>query len=176
MTCSDVEILLAEYVDGILRYEVRSAVETHLASCAACRELAGDASSAVAFLERVPSVEAPPELTTRILFEISNGPSRAMLRPSLVKRVFGRILGGWLEPLWQPRFAMGMATTALFFGALIHVDPAHAWTAAQNRLDRTWERSVKYYENMRLVFEIQARLDEWANQTPAPAQQKRENQ
>jgi anti-sigma factor RsiW len=178
MTCSDIEILLAEYIDGTLAPDVRSTLENHLASCADCRELARDASGAVAFLERTAAVDAPPELVTRILFEISNGPSHSAVRPSLPRRLFGRLFGGWLEPVLQPRLMMGMAMTVLFiFGMLgrarqltpSDLDPVKVWTAAENRISRTWERGVKYYENMRLVFEIQSRLKEWNDEAPDAA-------
>ena len=58
MNCPDVEILLAEYVDGTLRREARVAVKEHLESCLACRDLAHDAAGAVAFIERASRVEA----------------------------------------------------------------------------------------------------------------------
>jgi anti-sigma factor RsiW len=174
MTCPDVEILLAEYVDGTLRADVAVSVEKHLASCALCRELAQDASSAVAFIERAASVEAPPELVTRILFEVSNGPSHSVVKPSLSRRLFGRVFGGWIEPILQPRMMMGMATTVLFFGMLLHarqltpsdLNPSKMWVATTNRISRTWERGVKYYQNMRLVFEIESRLSEWTQEAP----------
>jgi len=51
VNCADVEILLADYVDGTLRAEERFALEAHLAGCAVCAELARDASAAVAFME-----------------------------------------------------------------------------------------------------------------------------
>jgi anti-sigma factor RsiW len=82
MTCADLEILLADYVDGTLHGEQKSAVESHLAQCDGCAELARDASGAVAFMERASNVEAPPELVTRILYEITDGPSRAQIKPS----------------------------------------------------------------------------------------------
>jgi anti-sigma factor RsiW len=178
MTCSDIEILLAEYIDGTLPAEVKSTLESHLAACADCRELARDASGAVAFLERTAAVEAPPELVTRILFEVSSGPSHSAVKPSLPRRVFGRFFGGWLEPVLQPRMMMGMAMTALFFFGMLgrtrqltaaDLDPVKVWTAAENRISRTWERGVKYYENMRLVFEIQSRLKEWNDEAPDAA-------
>jgi anti-sigma factor RsiW len=176
MTCSDIEILLAEFVDGTLHDEVKSAVESHLSECAACRELAQDAADAVAFIERAAVVEAPPALVTRILFEVSNGQSRTVVKPSLARRLFGRTFGTWLEPVLQPRWAMGMATTALFLGMLMpharqlspsDLDPVKVWTNAGNRLSRAWDRGVKYYESMRLVFEIQTRLKEWNEEAPA---------
>ncbi len=173
MTCADLEILLADYVDGTLHGEQKSAIESHLAGCPDCAELARDAAGAVAFMERSSRVEAPPELVTRILFEITSGPSRAAVRPSWVRRVFGK----WLEPVLQPRFAMGMAMTVLSFAMLgrfsgiqvrqlkpSDLDPVKVWMAAEDRVQRTWERSVKYYESLRLVFEIQTRLKEWTDE------------
>jgi hypothetical protein len=173
MTCAELEILLADYVDGTLRSEEKSAVVSHLAGCAGCADLARDAAGAVAFMERVSRVEAPPELVTRILFEITSGPSRAVVKPSLFRRMFGK----WLQPVLQPRFAMGMAMTVLslamlgrFSGIQVRqlrpsdLDPVKVWMAAEDRVHRTWERGVKYYESLRLVFEIQTRLSEWSEE------------
>ena len=179
MNCADVEILLADFVDGTLRGDAASALEAHLAGCAACREMARDSAEAVAFMERAAVVEAPPELVTRILFEVTVGPSRAVIKPSMVRRLFGR----WLEPILQPRFAMGMALTILSFaiiGRSTHVrqltpsdlDPVKVFTAAEDRVVRWYNRGVKYYESMRVVYEIQTRLKEWAEEQPAqPAAQ-----
>ncbi len=173
MNCADVEIQLADYVDGTLRGDAASALEAHLADCAACAELARDSAGAVAFMERAAVVEAPPELVTRILYEITAGPSHAVIKPSWVRRLFGR----WLEPILQPRFAMGMAMTVLSFamiGQFTHVrqltpadlDPVKVWTAAEDRVVRWYNRGVKYYDSLRVVYEIQTRLKEWADEQP----------
>jgi anti-sigma factor RsiW len=178
VNCADVDILLADYVDGTLRPEQKSALDAHLAGCAACAELARDAAAAVAFMERAATVQAPPELVTRILFEITAGPSRAVVKPSLVRRLFGR----WLEQILQPRFAMGMALTVLSFaiiGRSTHVrqltpsdlDPVKVWTAAEDRVVRWYSRGVKYYDSLKVVYEIQTRLKEWAEEQPAPQSQ-----
>jgi anti-sigma factor RsiW len=180
MNCPDVEILLAEYVDGTLRREARVAVKEHLESCLACRDLAHDAAGAVAFMERASRVEAPPELVTRILFEVTQGSSRSVIKPPLAERLFGKVFGTWVGPLFQPRFAMGMATTILSVAMLIRgrqLRPADfnavkMWTAAENQVSRTWERGVKYYENLRLVFEIQARLKQWDEESAGEARSK----
>ncbi|HEY2845456.1 MAG TPA: zf-HC2 domain-containing protein [Bryobacteraceae bacterium] len=174
MNCTDAEILLADYVDGTLHGEPRSALEAHLAGCAACAGLARDSAAAVAFMERAAEVEAPPELVTRVLFELTAGSSRAVIRPSLARRLFGR----WLEPVLQPRFAMGMAMTVLSFamiGRFTHVrqltpsdlDPVKVWTAAEDRVARWYNRGVKYYDSLRVVYEIETRLKEWAEEQPA---------
>lgn len=167
--CFDVEILLAEYVDGTLTGEARRVVESHLNSCAGCRELAQDAASAVEFLGRTAAIEPPPELVTRILFQVPS------LKPSLARRLFGRVLGAWLEPVLEPRLAMGMGAAALSFFMLqpqvrqltpSDLDPVKVWALAENRVDRAWERGVKSYENIRLVYEIQTRLSEWQEEAP----------
>ncbi len=174
MNCADVEILLADYVDGTLRGDALSALEAHLAGCAACAELARDSAGAVEFIERAAVVEAPPELVTRILFELTAGPSHAIVKPSLGRRLFGR----WLDQVLQPRFAMGMAMTVLSFamiGRFTHVrqltpadlDPVKVWTAAENRVVRWYSRGVQYYDSLKVVYEIQTRLKEWAEEQPA---------
>ncbi|HLH42038.1 MAG TPA: anti-sigma factor [Bryobacteraceae bacterium] len=177
LNCGDVEILLAEYVDGTLRREAKAAVKQHLETCVACRDLAHDAAGAVAFMERAARVEAPPELITRLLFEVTQGASHTVVKPPLMQRLFGRTLGSWLGPVFQPRFAMGMATTLLFFATVIRgrqlrpadLNPLKIWGATEDQVSRLWERGVKYYENLRLVFEIQTRLKQW-NEDAAAAQ------
>jgi anti-sigma factor RsiW len=179
VNCADVEILLADFVDGTLHGQEKASLEAHLAGCAACAELARDAARAVAFIGRAAAAEAPPELVTRILFEVTAGPSRAVIKPSLVRRLFGR----WLEPVLQPRVAMSMAMTVLSLAMIsrfTHVrqltpadlDPVKVWTAAEDRVVRWYDRGVKYYDSLRVVYEIQTRLKEWAEEQPAqPATQ-----
>jgi anti-sigma factor RsiW len=183
MNCAEIEIILADYLDGALAAEEKSAIESHLSTCKACEELAADAAGAVAFMERASEVTAPPELVTRILFEISSGPSRAAVKPSWVRRIFGNRLGGKLmEPVLQPRYAMGMAMTLLSFAMLgrfagievrhlspSDLDPVKIWAAAEDRATRTWQRGVKYYESLRLVYEIESRVKEWSDDGSDPA-------
>jgi hypothetical protein len=176
MNCADIEILLADYVDGTLAADEKSALESHLSTCAVCQELAGDVAGAVAFMERASDVTAPPELVTRILFEISSGPSHTVVKPSWFRRIFGNRIGGFMEPILQPRYAMGMAFTLLSFAMLgrfagievrhltpADLDPVKVWTAAEDRAARTWQRAVKYYESLRLVYEIESRVKEWSD-------------
>ena len=178
MNCADFEILLADHLDGTLPASSGAAFEEHAKSCAACAQLKADAAGAVKFLERVPQVEAPPQLVTRLLFEISSGPSRKLVKPSLARRLFGP----WIEPILQPRFAMGMAMTVLFFAMLGRVtgvqvrqlkpsdlDPVKVWMTTEDRVHRVWDRGMKYYDNLRLVYLIQTRLKEWSDDQPEQA-------
>ena len=180
MNCSDLELLLAEYVDGTIRGEEKFAIEEHLKECPECAELARDAAAAVAFMERAANVDAPPELVTRILFEMTSGPSRAAVKPSLARRLFGNVLGSWGERVLQPKFTMSIAMTILSFAMLgrfsgievrqlkpADLNPVKVWAAVEDRMQRTWERTVKNYENLRMVYEIQMQLKDWTDQADA---------
>jgi anti-sigma factor RsiW len=172
MNCADLEALLCDYVDGTLHGDAKSRVEEHLAACRSCAEFVRDAAGAVAFMERTPAVEPPAELLTRILFEIPQARAEHKARS-----LWGRLKMKWVDPALQPRFAMGMAMTVLSFAMLGHfagiemrqikaadLNPVAIWVAVEDRALRVWERGMKYYENLRLVYEIQTRLKDWGDQ------------
>jgi anti-sigma factor RsiW len=178
MECAELEALLCDYVDGTLAAEQAAAVREHLARCAACRELVEDASRAVVFLRRLEPVEPPGELLTRLLFQISTQP------PVPRRRGLRGLFGGWLEPVFQPRFAMGMAMTILSISLVARslglpqrtlrpadLRPSAVIAAVDERLHRTWDALVKYYENLRVVYEIRNRLSEWASEQEAGAEE-----
>jgi hypothetical protein len=173
MTCAQLEIALCDYLDGTLAAVERAEVERHLSSCAACAELARDAGAALAFMERVADVEPPPELVTRI-FAIAGTPEA---RAAVVRTGFRGWIRNLTQPILQPRMVMGLSLTILFFGMMARcagiperrlsaadLDPARVWTGLDDRVHRVWERSVKFYENLRFVYQIQARVREWREQ------------
>ncbi len=185
MTCAELEILLCDYVDGTLRAEEKTALEKHLSGCATCAQLSEDVAGVTAFFERVPEAEPPAELLTRILHHAPIGrgavtePLASDPRPSWAKRVFGGLFQSWL----QPRYVMGMAMTILSFSMLARfahiqprqlrasdLDPVKVWQGIDDHSHRVYDRAVKYYDNLRLVIEIQSRLQEWTDQDQAAPQ------
>ena len=182
MTCAEFEILLCDYLDGTLDADRRQALELHRDQCATCGELAKDVSGAMTFMERAEEVNVPPELLTRIAFEIPSG--KQQRREGLFSS-----LGRFFQPVLQPKFAMGMAMTILSFSLLgrfagievrqlkaSDLTPTAIWSAADDRFHKTWERAVKYYDGLKVVYEVQSRLreltqqDEDRGQTGAQAQ------
>jgi Putative zinc-finger len=175
MTCAELEILLCDYVDGTLRGEERTVLEGHLAGCSTCAELAKDVAGVTAFIETVAQAEPPAELLTRILHVLPSA------RPPAEKRSWWRnLFGGWVHSVLQPRYVMGMAMTVLSFSMIakfahieprqLHpsdLDPVKIWAGIDDRTHRMWDRAVKYYDNLRLVIEIQSRLKEWTDQEQA---------
>jgi hypothetical protein len=173
MTCADLEILLADYLDGASTAEQVREVESHLAGCTACAELARDSRLAMAFIGRAAEVDIPPHLQARILTETASGRHGKLGNPSGIR--------GWLHmalaPLIQPRLVMGMALTLFSFTVIARwtgislrqlqpsdMEPAKVWASLDDRANRVWVRSVKFYENLKFVYEIQSRLRDWNEQ------------
>jgi hypothetical protein len=187
MNCAELEILLCDYLDGALHGERKAEVEAHLAECASCASLAKDAQAAVEFIERAEEVEPPPELLTRILFDLRGEVQREAPVAGGIRKWFAQ----WLQPVLQPKFAMGMAMTILSLSMLgrfagievrqlnpADLDPAKIVINIEDRVHRGWLAVVKYYENLRLVYEVQTRIQEWTvpeegDQTPADDEAKR---
>jgi hypothetical protein len=172
MTCAEFEVQLCDYLDGTLSAAERQALEAHRDQCAGCRQFALDVAGAMAFMERAADVEPPPELLTRIAFDIPTGHSHTAKRPGLLSLVAGR-----LRPMLQPKFAMGMAMTILSFSLLgrfagieprkltpADLHPRVVWAAAEDRLHKGWDRVVRYYEGLKVVYEVQTRLREMREQ------------
>ena len=151
MTCADFEL------------------ERHLAQCPACAALARDSAAAVAFMERAADVEPAPELITRILFDApwSKG------RKSRASRSW---LAGFVGPVLQPKFYMGMAMTILSLSVLwqfvrpqkqltaADLKPSSVWAGLEDRVYFAKERAVKFVDNLKFVYQIQTMLREWQQQ------------
>jgi hypothetical protein len=185
LTCADLEISLCDYVDGTLRGEQKSAVEKHLSECPACAEFARDCGAALSFIERVEEVRPPQELMTRIVFEAHTIREKEFSKGSLPRRWFSR----WFEPVLQPRFAMGMAMTVLSFAMMgrfagievrqlkpSDLNPVAVYSALEDRIAKGWGRTVKYYEGLKFVYEIQSRLEEWKQQAAEEEQRQQRDQ
>ncbi len=168
MNCAEFEHVLADYLDGALAGMQRRAVEEHAASCPACREFMADVTAAVAFLKRADAVAPPAELVTRIAYQAPVGRSR---EPFESQGIWNKISTAWLQPLLRPKFAMGMAMTILSFAMLqrctgvqvqriqpADLSPVRIWDGVEDKLLRVKDRAVKYYDNIRLVYEIETRL------------------
>ena len=158
MNCAEIEILICEYVDGTLTATQRAEVERHIAECPACAALVRDSAAAVAFMERAADVEPPAELITRMLFHAPWQKRRAGWLP----KIFNSVL--------QPKFALSMAMTILSFSMLFgqfrqlspsDLQPAKVWAGIEDRAYRTWTRTLKFYDNLKFVYQIQTTLREW---------------
>lgn len=181
MNCTELESALADYLDGTLEPAQQAALDAHAASCSGCREFLQDVTAGVAFLKRVPDIAPPAELITRIAYQAPMGRIR---QPFERQSIFSKILTRWLQPLLQPRLAMGMAMTILSFAMLerctgvkvqhiqaADLNPVRIWGGTEDKLIRLKDRAVKYYENIRLVYDIETRLKRLEDQQEAAQNQ-----
>ncbi|MFL6448738.1 MAG: anti-sigma factor family protein [Bryobacteraceae bacterium] len=179
--CAQFEVLLADYVDGTLPESEKARVEKHAADCEHCRELLADVQGAVRFLAHSEEVVPPPDLITRIAYHAPTGRIR---QPFERQGFMSRLISEWLRPILQPRLAMGMAMTILSIAMLERctgvkmqhiqpedLSPVRIWGGIEDKTVRVKDRAVKYYENLRWVYEIEVRLRELREQQDtAPAQ------
>jgi hypothetical protein len=174
LSCAEFERLLADWIDGALAVPARQAERDvfvrHLESCAACAALLEDASAAVACMDRAADVEMPPALVSKIL-QATNSGWEFKLR--------GRGVSGWINrkfaPILRPRFVMGAVLTLVSMTMLTRcapnrtltaadLDPVRLWTSLDDRMHRVWDRTVKSYESMRLVYEVRNQINDWTEQ------------
>jgi hypothetical protein len=177
--CAQFEVLLADYLDGTLPESERIRVEQHAAGCPHCRELMADVQDSVRFLQGSEEVSVPAELITRIAYHAPTGRVR---QPFERQGLLSRVVSEWLQPVLQPRLAMGMAMTILSIAMLErctgvkmqHVqpedlNPVRIWGGIEDKTVRLKDRAVKYYENLRWVYEMEVRLRELREQQDSAA-------
>ena len=178
LSCAEFEMLIADWIDETLavpaREAERAAFVRHLESCVACASLLEDATAAVAFMERAADVEMPPALVSKIL-QATNSGWEFKLR--------ARGISGWINrtfaPVLRPRFVMGAMLTLVSATMMLSrcapartltpadLDPVRLWVALDDRTHRIWDRAVKSYESMRLVYEVKNQINDWAEQQRA---------
>ena len=185
MQCVEVEALLAEAVDGSLHGSTLSAFEAHQQSCPACRVMVEEATAGMHWLKGLDEAEPPRHLVHNILAQtIGALPSENL---AVVARGDGwwDRLKGRLSPIFAPvvtpRFAMsfGMAffsITMLLSIAGFHIaDLRHVDLSSKGITKAyysTQARVVRYYENIRLVYEIESRVRDLRRvATPADKQE-----
>ena len=190
MQCSEFDALLSQAIDGTLAGERLTAFEAHGRACRICGPLLQEAEAGRHWLKSLKEVEPPQDLVTNILLRTTGV---VPAKGHAGDRAFwlGRI-GRWAEavasPLAgiarQPRFAMsfGMAFFTLSvtlslagirLGDLRHIDLRPS--AIRRTYFETTGRVVKYYENIRFVYEIESRVRQF-KQATAPAEQPPERQ
>jgi hypothetical protein len=193
MQCPEFEALLPEALDGTLHGSQRALFEAHQQSCASCHNLADEARAGMHWLKALDEAEPPRHLVHNILAQtIGALPSEhAMPAPQpegWVQKLKAR-LAPVFAPVATPRFAMsfGMA----FFSITMLLGIAGFHMSDLRRLDlsskgimrmyyNTEARVIRYYENMRLVYEIESRVRDLKRaatpETNAPQQQQQQQE
>lgn len=185
MSCAEFEALLAEALDGALAGGARERFDAHRAACAECGPLYADAAAGLGWMQSLEEVEPPRNLVRNILIGTS-GQAAAGAADEALPSSMRAWLRQSLFPLYaavrQPRFAMSAAMAFFSVSLMMQVTgvklsdldkldlrPSALQSSAVRGYNDTTSKVVKYYENIRLVYEIQTRMQELKDATqPEP--------
>jgi len=169
-TCEQTEARLSDYLDGLLHADEWSAFNQHVNTCAVCTPLVASVAHTLGGLYALEQVDPPPQLET------------AILTATLGARSRWDVLG-WLRSLQSPRFVYSAvsvaATLALTLTAsgfnwrkpkLADLAPATVYHRANSQVHVAYARSAKFVSDLRVVYEIQSRINE-NDQSPAMREQ-----
>jgi anti-sigma factor RsiW len=171
--CEQTEDRLLDALDGTLSAAERGDMERHTAACDRCIALVASVRQTVASLQQMETVEPAPWLMPKIV-ERTTGP----------KPVRRRKLS-WLDFMTQPRFAMGLVavliTVSIVFhalsggapGALAAVNPVEFYRQADRRAHLVYAHGVKFLSDLRIVYEIQSRLQPQNSGEPSTTPEKK---
>ncbi|HMD16622.1 MAG TPA: zf-HC2 domain-containing protein [Terriglobales bacterium] len=171
MQCAEFEALLAEALDATLPGTTMAAFEAHQKECEACAAMYVQAATGMHWLKGLEDIEPPKHLVHNILAQTIGSVPEAGTQTLPVS-------ASWLEklkaraasvfaPVMTPRFAMsfGMAffsITMLANVAGVHANDLRHLDLSARGLQKTYysteARVVRYYENIRLVYEIESRV------------------
>jgi hypothetical protein len=196
MQCNEFDALLTDALDGVLTGAALDRFQAHARSCQACGPLLAEVEAGRNWLKGLTEVEPPASLIANILASTTGVDTQRLRVPlggTTVRAAQPRMslhvswlehvqasLYGVFEPIWatvrQPRFAMsfGMAFFALSVGLTVAgVKPADLRqislrpAAIRHTYYNTQARVVRYYDNVRIVYEVQSRLREFKRNAPS---------
>jgi hypothetical protein len=194
LQCAEFDALLSDVLDEKLSGAKLEGFQAHAKVCTVCGPLMADVDAGKNWLKSLEEIEPPDSLIENILVAttgIDTFRLRSKSRPQ--SSWLGRIRN-WgdvmMSPIVamarQPRFAMsfGMAFFSLSISLSLagvklsdirHVDLRP--TAIKRNYYETSGKVVKYYENIRFVYEIESRVREFKRATtPAETPAKKDKQ
>ena len=182
MSCLEFEALLADDLDQVLSGEAKQRFDLHRRECASCRALYDEARAGIDWLHSLREVEPPAGLVHNIMMATAGAlPAQAapLARPSQGWR---DRLRQWIPlpatPALQPRFVMAFGMAFFSLSVLLNVagfklrDLRYVDlrpSAIVRGYYETTGRLTRYYENIRVVYEIESRVQQLKRMT-APEQ------
>jgi hypothetical protein len=171
MLCTEFESRLSDALDKALSIAEQGRFDAHRTECANCALMFAEVSAGMRWLDALEEVELPANFLHNVLAATSGTePAKAAAEPRQ----------GWWErlrtgipkvmtPVFQPRFAMSFAMA--FFSVTMLLNIAGLKLTDLRNVDlrpsalvrgyyETTGRLVKYYENIRFVYEIESRVQE----------------
>jgi len=162
-TCEHIEARLSDYLDGLLGPDERREFDLHANSCENCTQMVSSVSHLVDGLHSIEPIATPPRLVYAILNQT--------LGPREAKKGWQSSFG-WLRGLASARFAyyaVSVAATLLILltaagfswrkPKLADLSPVNLYHGADRQAHLVYARSTKFVSDLRVVYEIQSRLN-----------------
>ena len=191
MECSEFEALLADALDDAVAADARPAFDAHGRSCAVCGPMLAEALEGMVMVRGMVELEPPKNLVHNILAATSR-------KEATAEQIAEEAKLGWMERLRRgmrpqvggllhSRFAMSFAMA--FFSLSITLTLAGVKiTDVKNMVENpsllrknvvlgytnVEAKVTSYYENLRLVYQVQAKVRE-LKKNAAPAAEPGEN-
>jgi len=177
MQCSQFETLLADALDGVLPEKLGLAFEEHSRSCGVCGPMFSEVQQGMLLLHSLEELEPPKNLVHNILAATSatasaKAEAATAQRGGVLARLWKSLpgmSGGALHPRFVSSFAMAFFSLSLTLSLagvklkdITHMDwrPGSVKKAVVLQYTQIESRVVRYYENMRIVYEIESRVRE----------------
>jgi hypothetical protein len=194
--CGLWETLLADALDGLLRPEDEATFSSHMAVCPACTALFEEARQGREWLEFLsPEPEVPEGLLDKILAQTGPG-HEADYKLATAGNVVPIAIPAWQRPgmmgkirrFAEPRLLMTAAMAFFSIAVTLNVTgvrladfrvsnlrPSAVRSFMERRLTMASTPIIRYYDHLRLVYEVEARMKEMRRNSQLQ-QQQRQNQ
>jgi anti-sigma factor RsiW len=162
-TCEHIEARLSDYLDGLLTPDERHEFDVHANSCENCAQMVASLSHLLNGLHSLEQIEPPPQLVYAIL--------NKTLGPREAKKGW-RGAFGWFSGLTSARFAYSAVSVAASLLILLtaagfswrkpklaDLSPVNLYHKADSQAHILYARSTKFVSDLRVVYEIQSRLN-----------------
>jgi hypothetical protein len=163
--CFDYSVRLAEALDGLANAETLETLRAHAATCADCRGLHDLAREGKNWLGTLDDVEPPAQLVHDILAQTQSVAALATRPPRSAAPWWEALVAGMRHPRLVMTAAMAFFSmslvsnmTGVSFDDLRALRPSRLGSRLSLEYQATTARVVRYYENNRLVHEIETRL------------------
>jgi hypothetical protein len=177
MECAEFAALLSAALDRALDGTKYAEFAAHRRACPACESLYSETSSGLELLRtlKMERVEPPARLLTAILSATSRAAQPVRRERQSWWRRFGSFpqLVPLLARVRQPRFAMSFAMVFFSLSLLLDVSGVSVYDllelrpgTIQRALGTAEGRVLKYYDNLRFVYEIESRVRELKRAVP----------
>jgi hypothetical protein len=193
MNCADFEALLMEAVEGALAPAEAERCRLHVSACQLCGPLFAEGLAGYQALHGLAEAEPPAYLLHNILAATSEAESAARKQAAAAQPAWLhgllRDLRQWMAPIMagamQPRiagsFAMAFFSVTLLLNVAgfrfsdlrgVNLRPSAIRSTLSRQYYQATARVERYYDSVRIVYELESRVRELKNAALPPEQEK----